>query len=108
MSEGIKRMLAEQARAGDLRLGALRRELARRIVESRRAKFIAAFERQQRYHRMKTGRGPNMDLDVRAACEAAELAQDPGWGADRAWRFSETRDACLAEVEAELERRGRQ
>lgn len=107
VSERIRRMLAERETAKQASEAGLRRELHRRLVEARKAKFVAAFERQQRYYRGTSGRGPKQLIDAAVECEAAHLAMDPGWGAERAWTYSESRDACLAEVEAELERRGR-
>lgn len=108
MSEAIRRMLADRAEGEQASEAGLRRELVRQLVQARKAKFVAAFERQQRYYRMATGRGPQMLLDPRAECEAVHLAMDPGWGAERAWQYSETRQACVAEVEAEIERRREQ
>jgi hypothetical protein len=78
MSDGIKRMLAQRQETADAEQAGLRRELVRQLVAARKARFVATFERQQRYHRMKVGRGPQMALDPRAECEAAELAADPG------------------------------
>lgn len=109
MSEVIKRMLAEREKAEQAHEAALRRELVRRMVETRKAKFVIAFTRQQRFYRERYKPGsdalPKLPLDTYALCEGAELASDPGWDAERAWNYSETRQAAIAEVEVELERR---
>lgn len=105
MSETIRRMLRQRDDAAKAHEAGLRRELVRRLVTARKDRFVAAFNRQARYYRAGTGRGPKLSVDAAVECEAAHLAMDPGWDAERAWRYAEARDACLAEVEAELERR---
>lgn len=105
MSEAIRQMLRDRAAGREAHLAGLRRELVRRLIEARKAKFVAAFNRQQRYYRASTDRGPKLSLDAAVECEAAHLAMDPGWDAERAWRYSESRQAAVEEVEAELDRR---
>lgn len=106
MSEGIKRMLVDRQRAETARGKGLKNELYRRLVEVRKASFVAAFDRHARYHRAVAGQGPKVSIDTAVVCEAAILAMDPGWDAERAWNFSECRQAALAEAQGELERRG--
>jgi hypothetical protein len=108
MSDAIKQMLEDRERAREAHDMGLRRELIRRLVDSRKARFVTSFQRQARYYRERhdnNGRSPRLSLDTEAVCEGADLAQDPGWDAERAWRFSLTREKAIAEVEAELERR---
>ena len=106
MSEAIARMLRDREIAADAAQAGLARELNRRIVEVQKAKFVAAFNRQARYHRRNTHTIlPPMPIETLAVCEGADLAADPGWDAERAWRYSETRQRAINEVEAELERR---
>jgi hypothetical protein len=106
MSEGLKRLLKDIERGKNAREVGLRRELIRRLVETRKAKFVAAFTRQQRYYRDKgKTEGPRLSLEAQAECEGMDLAQDPGWDAERAWNYSETRQQAIAQLEAEVERR---
>jgi hypothetical protein len=106
MSENIKRMLAEREKAAEAHAAALRREINRRIVETAKAKFTAAFQRQVRFHRARTNPAfLPLPLETLATCEGAELAADPGWDAERAWTYSETRARAVAEADAELDRR---
>lgn len=85
MSDRIKAMLADREKAARAHEAGLRRELNRRIVEAARAKFAAAFERQQRYERVRASATlPPLPIETEAVCEAVYLAQDPGWDADRA------------------------
>jgi hypothetical protein len=106
VSEGLKRLLKDIERGKSAREAGLRRELIRRLVETRKAKFVAAFTRQQRYYREQGKReGPRLSLEAQAECEGMHLATDPGWDAERAWNYSETRQQAIAELEAEVERR---
>lgn len=105
MSQAIKDMLADRERAADAHEVGLRRELNRRLVDTRKSLFVAAFERQQRWHRMQHQGGAKLTPDAMAVCEGAELAIDPGWDAERAWRFSVTREAALQQVQDELDKR---
>lgn len=106
MSEAIKKMLADRERANDAFALGLRKELNRRILEAPKARFIASFNRQARFYRVKTNdKLPRLPLETMAICEGADLAVDPGWNAERAWNYSETRQRAVAEVEAEIERR---
>lgn len=98
-------MLADRAKADAARDLGLSNELYRQLVDARKARFVAAFNRQARYYRATAGRGQPVTLDTAAECEAAHLASDPGWDAERAWNYSESRDAAMAEMQAELARR---
>ena len=106
MTAAIKRMLADREQATETHELALRRELNRRIVEAAKLKFTSSFARQQRFYRSRYSSVlPALPIETLAACEAAELASDPGWDAERAWNFSETRQRAIAEVALEIERR---
>ncbi|MEO6360565.1 MAG: hypothetical protein ABIO43_08340 [Sphingomicrobium sp.] len=99
-------MLADRERAAQTHDLALRRELTRRIVDSTKQKFVTAFVRQQRFYRVRTSANlPPLPIETLAVCEAVELAADPGWDAERAWKYSESRQLAVDAVDAEFERR---
>lgn len=105
MSANLRQMLADIARGKDARERGLRRELIRRMIETRKSRFVGTFTRQQRYYRAATDKGPKLSIDAACEAEAAHLAMDPGWDAERAWNYSETRQAAIDELEAEVARR---
>lgn len=95
----LRQFLAERERGADVWRAARRRELLADVLLPRKHAFLAAFRLAQRYHS-----GQRLAPTDYAMAEAMWLASDPGWDAERAWNYSETRRQGLVELSA-LERR---
>lgn len=95
MSEAIRQLQRDWEKAARAEEAGLTRELRRQVLQPVRRAFAASFRLGQRYRT----KPDSLSLDQYAIAEGADLAQDPGWDADRAWLHSEARKEALLEIE---------